>query len=356
MKTLEELIREYATEVRNGNNEKALSIAKEIRNFDETESEEINMNNNTNTSEKPFVFIPAKEIKEEITMNENNNTATNNSATEKEMVTMTRVERIMNMYDTVKHATKTTDDKYIRKDILAKFLFDNDIIQHELSKNEIKRTKRDELVDILNNTVQNLINSGVIKPIEIVDYKEMIDMKQTKENVQGTEVVAAGDFVYDKMPIDDMNDMAEYYDKLADYENNKKAYYNRKSRTQINNEAWQRLANATGLTFDNGNGTKTEPHVSEMTEEDKFNTVVKRMAKASFIANRGDNEGLRIVTMKALYSIIRKVYANNNEQLEESFIKDIINKLVSTHYLSFKKYESGAIIFYPTVKCREYIK
>ena len=84
--------------------------------------------------------------------------------------------------------------------------------------------------------------------------------------------------------------------------------------------------------------------------------VVKNIVKASFIATKGDSKGQRIVTMHKLFGIIRKAYANGNEQIDETFIKDIINQLVTLKYICFKKYESGAMIFYPTVKSSEYVK
>lgn len=84
--------------------------------------------------------------------------------------------------------------------------------------------------------------------------------------------------------------------------------------------------------------------------------IVKNIVKASFIATKGDSKGHHIVTMHKLFGIIRKAYANGNEQIDEVFIKDIINQLVTLKYIRFKKYESGAIVFYPTVKCKEYIK
>jgi hypothetical protein len=84
--------------------------------------------------------------------------------------------------------------------------------------------------------------------------------------------------------------------------------------------------------------------------------LVKNIVKASFIATKGDSKGQRIVTMRKLFGIIRKAYANGNEQIDETFIKDIINQLVTLKYICFKKYESGAIVFYPTVKASEYVK
>ena len=84
--------------------------------------------------------------------------------------------------------------------------------------------------------------------------------------------------------------------------------------------------------------------------------IVKNLVKASFIATKGDSKGQRIVTMHKLFGIIRKAYANGDEQIDEAFIKDIINQLVTLKYICFKKYESGAMIFYPTVKASEYVK
>lgn len=84
--------------------------------------------------------------------------------------------------------------------------------------------------------------------------------------------------------------------------------------------------------------------------------LVKNIVKASFIASKGDSKGKRIITMHKLFGIIRKAYANGDEKLEESFIKNIVNQLVTLKYISFKKYESGAMVFYPTVKASEFAK
>ena len=84
--------------------------------------------------------------------------------------------------------------------------------------------------------------------------------------------------------------------------------------------------------------------------------LVKNIVKASFIATKGDNKGNRILTMHKLFGVIRAAYANGNKKLDDSFIKNIINQLVTLKYISFKKYESGAMIFYPTTKAKDYVK
>ena len=106
----------------------------------------INLNATTNTTSK----------KEETTMMNNLATRT---------LDMNKTERLMYVHDCLGHVTKTSDELYIKKDELAQFLFDNDIISRMPGKNELKKTKRQELVDILNVAVQNLVNNKVITPV-----------------------------------------------------------------------------------------------------------------------------------------------------------------------------------------------
>ena len=118
-----------------------------------------------------------KTLKEESIMKNNtNNTATNNNATtikeESTMKTlatrtlnMNKTERLVYVLDIALHVTKTSDELYVKKDELAKFLFDNDIISRMPSKNELKRTKRQVFVDILDTAVQNLIKNKVTTPV-----------------------------------------------------------------------------------------------------------------------------------------------------------------------------------------------
>lgn len=132
---------------------------------------------NAGYSENKLMMMTEKEIreayktlKEESIMNNNaNNTTTNNSATvDKEETTMrkndlaTRImnlnrrERLSYVWSIVLHVTNTSDELYIDKAELAQFLFDNDIIGRSLSKTELKKTKRQELIEILDTAFQNL--------------------------------------------------------------------------------------------------------------------------------------------------------------------------------------------------------
>ena len=106
----------------------------------------------------------------------------NNTLTERTL-NMNRVERLMYVYDNLLNITKVTNELYIKKDELATFLFDNDIIGRHLSKNEIKKIKRQELVDTLITAVDNLIKAGVITPINTVPVG---DLNITKDNVPET--------------------------------------------------------------------------------------------------------------------------------------------------------------------------
>lgn len=139
---------------------------------------------NAGYSEDKLMMMTEKEIreayktfKEESTMKNNTNTtATNNSATvvkeESTMETlatrtlnMNKTEKLVYVLDIALHVTKTSDELYVKKDELAKFLFDNDIISRMPSKNELKRTKRQVFVDILDTAVQNLIKNKMITPV-----------------------------------------------------------------------------------------------------------------------------------------------------------------------------------------------
>lgn len=84
------------------------------------------------------------------------------------ILNMDRAERLVYVWDIILHVTKTSDVLYIDKAELAQFLFDNDIISRMPGKNELKRTKRQEFVDILDTAVQNLIDAKVITPVNAV--------------------------------------------------------------------------------------------------------------------------------------------------------------------------------------------
>jgi len=84
----------------------------------------------------------------------------------------TVTERLMYVWDNVQHVTRTSDELYISKEDLAQFLFDADIIQRHLSKTELKKIKRQKLVDTLSTAVNNLIKAGVITPMKTVTFEE----------------------------------------------------------------------------------------------------------------------------------------------------------------------------------------
>lgn len=110
----------------------------------------------TNTT--PTVNNNEAEVKEETVMN----------TLAERILNMGKTERLMYVWDIVIHVTKTSDELYIKKDMLAKFLYDNDIISRMPGKNELKRTKREVFVDILDTAVQNLVKAKVITPINAV--------------------------------------------------------------------------------------------------------------------------------------------------------------------------------------------
>ena len=159
---------------------------------------------NLGFSEDKLMMMTEKEIreaykvaKEESTMKNNaNTTATNNNATtikeESTMETlatrtlnMNKTERLIYVLDIALHVTKTSDELYVKKDELAKFLFDNDIISRMPSKNELKRTKRQVFVDILDTAVQNLIKNKITPvntaPVSDAKAKTVEVLKLIKE-------------------------------------------------------------------------------------------------------------------------------------------------------------------------------
>ena len=81
--------------------------------------------------------------------------------------------------------------------------------------------------------------------------------------------------------------------------------------------------------------------------------LVTRIRKASFKATKGDSAGKVIITMKKLSGIIGHIYGNGARVTDE-LLHQVINQLVKLNYLCFKRYESGALIFYPTVKVRDF--
>ena len=141
-------------------------------------------------------------IKEDTIMKENNTPVTNNNKNIKEETTMkntdlatrtlnmNKVERLVYVRDNILNITKTTDELYIKKEELVKFLFDNDIISRYPSKNELSKTKRQEFVDILMTVVQNLIDAKVIIPVNAVPVG---DLDITNDNAPAPQPVVQED-------------------------------------------------------------------------------------------------------------------------------------------------------------------
>lgn len=128
--------------------------------------------------------------KEESTMKKDNNTTTNNSTNNKEVITMTnemtkklstmnRAIQLVQVLEWCDNIKNVHDAHYVKKDVLAQFLFDKDLIGRQLSKRELKKITRDELITNLRSIVDNLTNAGVITPVTPV------------------EVVSVGDFCHD---------------------------------------------------------------------------------------------------------------------------------------------------------------
>lgn len=137
---------------------------------------EDSMKTNTTITTNLNATINTTSNKEETTMM-NNTLATRT-------LNMNKTERLMYVHDCLANVTKTTDELYIKKEELAQFLFDNDIIGRCIGKNELKRTKRQELVDILNTAVQNLIDSKVITPVKVVSEEEVEKMVQDNNDAK----------------------------------------------------------------------------------------------------------------------------------------------------------------------------
>ena len=136
--------------------------------------------------------------KEESVMTENKATTNNNTVQEgvtmktkttfaERILNMGRIDRILYVYDALRTATKNTDEAFIKKDDLAKFMYDNDLIGRQLSKTEVNKTKRDELVELFNTAVDNLIKSGVIKPLKTMTVEEAEEAIEAIEKTHNAE-------------------------------------------------------------------------------------------------------------------------------------------------------------------------
>ena len=137
------------------------------------------------------------EEREETTMTNNtNNTKTINFTTKKEVITMTnemikkldtlnRTMQLVQVLEWCDNIKNVHDVYYVKKDVLAQFLFNKDLISRQLSKKELKRIKRDELIANLREAVGNLREAGIITPTTPV-----------------AKVVSVGDFCRDNAPVE----------------------------------------------------------------------------------------------------------------------------------------------------------
>jgi hypothetical protein len=84
----------------------------------------------------------------------------------------------------------------------------------------------------------------------------------------------------------------------------------------------------------------------------------KQHAAAMFRVTKSKDpevNGRWMVTMAKLYAIVADVYKLENKTAEnDAFIKQVINYLCKNGWLCFKKYDSGAMSFFPTVKMAQY--
>lgn len=134
--------------------------------------------------------------KEDNNMSNETNATLNNNETIKEEKTMTRLqevlmngtktERMVQVLEFCHEVTKKQDDRYVDKTTLAEFLFDNDIIGRRLSKTELKKTKRDTLIETLEEVVNNLTKASVITPVK-TESVSVGDLEITKDNTDGNQ-------------------------------------------------------------------------------------------------------------------------------------------------------------------------
>jgi hypothetical protein len=155
--------------------------------------------------------------------------------------------------------------------------------------------------------------------------------------------------------------LVQEYNSLNSEDANKTEYYNNmakqaqvsqvKTKSQYNEERWDAIAQSAGLEL-----SKTKKvTVDAEKDKDKLETILKDIIKSSFTANQGDSKGLKILPMKKLYGIIKRAYVGKDNNLDEDSIKKVINILVFNKYIKYKKYESGAMIFYPTTSAADYV-
>lgn len=88
--------------------------------------------------------------------------------------------------------------------------------------------------------------------------------------------------------------------------------------------------------------------------------ILKRIWNSSYIATKcHDSElnGKRLIKLANIMAIINFVINKDNKgRMDDAYMKEVINALVKEKYLSFKKYEGGALQFYMKSENEELIK
>lgn len=81
--------------------------------------------------------------------------------------------------------------------------------------------------------------------------------------------------------------------------------------------------------------------------------LVRKIVAASEVTVLGSNAVYHTVKLGRLFGIIKGVYGGT-ELVPREVIEEVINELVRLKYLGFKRYNSGAIVFYITNKAVKY--
>ena len=238
----------------------------------------------------------------------NNNTTTiNNNTEDKEEIVMVKEQEILERYTRLAETDETLDDDVILS------MMEKELNNVKKEESAMKTTKKDYTLNGTINATTWQEFRKVMKDAGInTGTKSYDQLVEEYNSLTNTDSSAA------TVPVGDMSEDKIYPELQEENKQEKKAV----------------------ITIDKKHG----------------DYLVKNIMKASFVATKGDSKGKRIITMHKLFGIVKATYTVNNESIDEAFIKDIINQLVTLKYITFKKYKSGAMMFYPTSKAADYIK